>query len=1119
MSFFERFRDRHNVVILVVALALIGLSFRMAKLTIVDGEEYRRLAETRKFKEIPITAPRGEIRDRNGKLLAGNKPSFTVQVVKDEIESTDAEGRNKTLLNLIHILGDEGISYKDELPILMNDLKYRDGSLNSESGNSPIEEVAERIVSGNLIPTILNLSMEYSESAGVSDFYMAKKALNILESESGGTIPIDINTEGGVEFYYTQEDVSDWKSESGLSGGVDAKTAVIQLIESKNLKQFAIKLINDPISREIAYDYLSSIGLLDDIEMEKFSLKYDDEYKSIKEELSAEFQSVSMDSKAKDDFVNILRETNGIQDLLESVFVERVDGEKEYLNAPGEKLIDMLEDKGTDIPFKVEIDEENKTLKYEVKNEKKKSALYKEYDIDSKTAPANALLKIAEKENIILDFVTDDEVKAFSQKAMLNYVNPRISISEWEYSPIADKIAWFKRYGIDEGTEAEDVFQEIKKKSEFSEDITDYEARNIMIILDEFKNLGYQGYYPINIAYDVNDRVVAQIEENKSGLFGVRVSMEPIRYYPQGTTASHILGYMGKIAQEEEVKKYIDEKGYLPGYLIGKTGVEQNFEDYLKGEDGSKRVEVDSMGNVISSIEESDTVPGDTLYLTIDADLQSVMEDSLVKALSQIQRGGVFESEWGNYNYAKSYPFATSGSAVAIDTKTGEVLAMANYPSYDPNLFATGISSEDWENLMPEDEDDPLAARPLYNTAMQTAVQPGSTFKMITGMAAMEVGISPKKTIYDYGVVELGDTQFGCWIWNSSRGSHGPTDLYHALAESCNYYFYSVALGRIPKTGEALAGKAGVDEIMKVAEEFGLGEKTGVEIPGEVSRGVPSSSTKTESIKALLRNFLNRDIESYYAEGKKFDSEDKVKIVNEIVSWTEYEKPLSKAEVVKRLSKLGIDGEKTLPGNGEDLGDTIKYTYLNQSQWNEADDMNISIGQGENSYTPLQMANYIATLANGGTRNKVSVIDKIDSYDSTKTSYIPEKSSEKVNLKDMSSIEEVGKGMYQGSTEGLVRGMFGNFPVKVAAKTGTAQKGGVNPITGGGYDNYSWTTAYAPYEEGNPDASRIAVAVMISQGGEGGYSTPIAREVIAEYLKLGKEHQSESFDIDNKLAR
>lgn len=1119
MSFFERFKDRHNVVILILAAVLTGLGLRMAKLTVVDGEEYRQLAETRKFKEIPITAPRGEIRDRNGKLLAGNKPSFTVQVVKDEIESSDNEARNKTLLNLIHILGEEGISYKDELPILMNDFKFKNGALASESGNSATEEVAERIVSGNLISSILMLSMDYSDDGGVSDFYMAKKALNLLESEGGGSMPIDVDYSSGIQFYYTQEDVSSWKSENGLSGGSNATSDVYQLIGSKNQKQFAVKLINDSMSRKMVYDYMAPRGLLEDIEIEEFSLIYDDQYKSIKEELSSQFQSVTMDSDAKEDFVNILRETNGIQELLESVFVERTDGEKEYLSAPAEVMISMLKDKNVDMPFKVVIDEEKKELKYEVKDEKDRDELFAKYDIDKNTAPASALVKIAEVEDAISDFVTDEKVKTFSQKVMLNYVNPRISISEWEYSPQADRIAWFKRYGLEEGADAESVFEEIRKKNEISEEVTDYEARNMMIILDEFKNLGYQGYYPINIAYNVNDRVVAQIEENKSGLFGVRVSMEPIRYYPEGTTAAHILGYMGKIAQEDEVNKYIKERGYLPGYLIGKTGVEQKYEDYLKGEDGSRRVEVDSMGNVISSIDEKDTVPGDTLYLTIDAELQKVTEESLERALNQIQRGGVFESEWGNYNYAKAFRFATSGSAVAIDTKTGEVLAMANYPSYDPNLFATGISGDDWESLMPEDEDDPLAARPLYNTAIQTAVQPGSTFKMITGMAAMEVGISPKKTIYDYGVVELGDTQFGCWIWNSRKGSHGPTDLYHALAESCNYYFYSVALGRIPKTGEKLAGKAGVDEIMKVAKEFGLGDKTGVEIPGEVSRGVPSSGTKTESTKALLRNFLNGEIESYYAEGKKLTSEDKIKIVNEIVSWAEYEKPLSKAEVVKRLQKMGIDGEKVLQGKKEDLGDTIKYTYLNQSQWSEADDMNISIGQGENSYTPIQMANYIATLANGGTRNKVSVIDKIDSYDSTKTTHSPERVSEKVNLKDMSSLEEVGKGMYQGTTVGLVRGIFGNFPVKVAAKTGTAQKGGVNPLTGGGYDNYSWTTVYAPYEEGNPDASRIAVAVMISQGGEGGYSTPVAREIIAEYLKLGKESQSESFDIDNKLAR
>ncbi len=187
---------------------------------------------------------------------------------------------------------------------------------------------------------------------------------------------------------------------------------------------------------------------------------------------------------------------------------------------------------------------------------------------------------------------------------------------------------------------------------------------------------------------------------------------------------------------------------------------------------------MDVYGNTTNVIEEEQAVPGNNLYLTIDSKLQKVAEDSLKHALEEIQKGGgEFKSQWGgNYKFGinkkKGRPYinATSGSVVAIDVKTGELLALANYPAYDPNLFSTGISNTDWVSLFPENEEDPLAPRPLYNIAIQTAIQPGSTFKMVTALAALEKGLSPDKTIRDMGYVDIGTERFGCWIWHSHRG-------------------------------------------------------------------------------------------------------------------------------------------------------------------------------------------------------------------------------------------------------------------------------------------------------------------------------------------------------------
>ena len=174
---------------------------------------------------------------------------------------------------------------------------------------------------------------------------------------------------------------------------------------------------------------------------------------------------------------------------------------------------------------------------------------------------------------------------------------------------------------------------------------------------------------------------------------------------------------------------------YSPNDIIGKTGVEEKFETELRGKNGVRRVEVDVLGNTTNILDEEKAIPGNNIYLTMDLKLQKVAEEALKYTLEEIQVGGTFESKWGDYKFGTSkskrrpYINATSGAVVVTDVKTGELLALANYPAYDPNLFSTGISSTDWASLFPENEEDLLAPRPLYNIAIQTAIQPGSTFK------------------------------------------------------------------------------------------------------------------------------------------------------------------------------------------------------------------------------------------------------------------------------------------------------------------------------------------------------------------------------------------------------
>jgi len=488
--------------------------------------------------------------------------------------------------------------------------------------------------------------------------------------------------------------------------------------------------------------------------------------------------------------------------------------------------------------------------------------------------------------------------------------------------------------------------------------------------------------------------------------------------------------------------------------------------------------------------------PGDDLYLTLDIRLQKKAEESLEKGLGIIQTGGVYESQWGNFLYKDAYKNATSGALVAIDVKTGEVLALANFPSYDLNLFSTGISSEDWNSLL-NDSKDPLAPKPLYNISLLTAIQPGSTFKMVTALAALEKGVDPNTQVYCAGTEKVGDRYFSCWIYNMFGRSHGYQTMYEAIQNSCNFYFYTTVLGENLATNQRHTVKVDVEDIIEAANKFGLDSKTGIEIdiPQESSGGVPSIEGKKVSIRVYLRLFLEANIERYLEDGYKIDESMKNEIVEEIVSWIDRETVMTRGEVYDGLKALKLNPDKT-NDNNVPLGDIIKYSYINQAVWNSGDNLNISIGQGSNAYTTIQMANYISVISNGGYKHNVSVVKDLKKYDGSATDYEIKRESERIELNDYSHLDVLKKGMLLVS-EADSANPYANFPVKVGSKTGTAQKEGINPETGEPYADFAWYVAFAPYDD-----PQIAVACVLFQGGSGRYPTPIVRDVIGEYLNI-----------------
>ncbi len=1114
MKLLKQLVNRYNILGIILIFMFLVLSFRLANLTVVRGDELREESDAKRNRELSITAPRGEIRDRYGRLLAGNRPSFTVQVLKDELNNRKLD-RNKIILKMIEILESEGESYIDEFPIKFNTIEFSENSEEIYSGKNPEEVFLDRIISNNLVEELLQTFFKYTENQHEYTVLTGEKARLVLKKE-GIDVPVKIilSDSDKVEFKFDDsKEIITWKNENNIEDYLSAKSVLVRLISQDENR--LRKMLSNSIVRLRAFEILQKHEKTNGLELTPISITFDKEYLSIKRKLISSFMDISMESTAKEDFITIVTTTIA-GDLFNSVLLKEEKDNSQKRIIPAQMLIEELEKNNISLPIDIIFDEISDSIEIKYKNDEEKQKFHEANSLRIEYSATEALVYLGKKYELINDIIIDDDVKSFAQKMILEKgINPKISISNWEYVASKNKKDWLGKNGIKSNSSIEEAFESLRKKYKIDEELSNYEARNILVIIEQLNKQGYNAYKPINIAYDIDNKTVALIEENNIDLKGVQVSVEPVRYYPMGESAAHILGHMGKISQAYEIQKYLFKGSeYSLNDIIGKFGLEQRYEEYLNGVDGTKRVEVDVFGNTIRVIEETKAIPGDNLYLTIDAELQRITEEATKHALEEIQKGGEFKSKWGNYNYKESFKNATTGSTVVIDVKTGQVLALANYPAFDPNLFATGISTADYESLKPENEEDLLAPRPLYNVAINTAVQPGSTFKMITGLAGLEKGLDPNTEIKDKGYIVIGDTEFGCWIWNDHRGTHGHENLYEAIRDSCNYYFYTITLGEDKRTGKKIGVDLSIDDICELSKSFGLDDKTGIEIPGERAGSVPNPQVKIEQNKDRLRRYLKNNLINYIKEDINISTKEFEEKIEEISAWVELDETLRRGDVIKRLDKLGFNGLREVDGININLVDMITYTFLKQAGWTEADTLNISIGQGQNAYTPIQMANYIASLSNGGYRHNVSIVQNILDYNDEELILSPERVVERIPLNDYENLEHVKKGMALVTEPGgTASRLFRNFPIKVAAKTGTAQNDGINPVTGEKYDNYAWFVAFAPYD--NP---QIAIATVIFQGGHGGYAAPISREIIAEYLGLNST-QNETLNFKEKLVK
>ncbi|MDH4163131.1 MAG: penicillin-binding protein 2 [Nitrospirota bacterium] len=473
-------------------------------------------------------------------------------------------------------------------------------------------------------------------------------------------------------------------------------------------------------------------------------------------------------------------------------------------------------------------------------------------------------------------------------------------------------------------------------------------------------------YEPIKIKEEASWAEVAVAEARQDDLPGVIVEPEHRRHYPYGGLASHQFGYIGKVTEDQKRKLAAE-----PGMLIGQSGLEKTFDKFLRGTAGRRMIQVNAAGRKVKDLGIEEPKPGTDLFLTLDLDVQRAAEEALG---------------------------TRAGAIVALDPNSGEILALASHPAYDPNLFPRGISPADWDRL----SNDP--SHPLYNRAIQSVYPPGSTFKIVVALAGLNQGlIDPDEKVNCGGSLKSGRRSFRCW----KRGGHGAVDFHRALVESCDVYFYT------------MGDRIGFDQIAQTARSLGLAKITGIDLADEKPGLIPTPAWKLEKTR---------------------------------------------------------------------------------EPWFQGDSFINSIGQGFVLVSPIQAAQMMSVLANGGVFYKPQILKRTRNRETGEERIYPAQEKHRIKL-NQDALDQVRSALIGVTTEagGTAHGAATPLAV-VAGKTGTAQviaqKVPGRKLTESTED-HAWFVAYAP-----ADKPTIAVAVIVEHGGHGGAAAaPIARKVIEEHLK------------------
>jgi penicillin-binding protein 2 len=513
-------------------------------------------------------------------------------------------------------------------------------------------------------------------------------------------------------------------------------------------------------------------------------------------------------------------------------------------------------------------------------------------------------------------------------------------------------------------------------------------------------------FQPIPITKSADPDVALQIVERLDQFPGVDAQPVAIRSYPSylDVNAAHVLGYVGPLTESDLLKGNGNQ--YFRSESIGKTGLEIQYDSFLRGEPGIRTVIVDRKESVTRESQNTKSVAGDHLVTSLDVRLQASAENALKDAVLRGRANG-YTSD--------------SGAAVVMDIKTGRILALASYPTYDPNAWERGLTVQQASDLFSEKK-----SVPALNRALQGLFAPASTFKVVSAVAAAAAGYNLNATYQCPSQVEVGTRTFR----NFDSKNQGSMNMTKAIAVSCDTIWYQIAFDEWLRDGGLRPKSSPNDYFFKAAQSFQITQKVGIDLP-------------TESTSRLADRAYKK---SWYQQNKDF--------------YCNYKERATKAQQTPFLLQLAaencVDGDKVRAG----------------------DAVNFSIGQGDTVVTPLKLTQMYAAIGNGGTIWQALVAKAVVKTDGTVIqTFTPNKLGTLTAAP--STIKFLQKSLREVVVSGTGAGVFAGFPIEVSGKTGTGQVFGRNP-NGSLKDDTSWFASYAPSK--NP---RYAVVMMVGQGGFG----------------------------------